>query len=249
MEDKPILLYESLLDWEWYNDHNITRLFIHCLLKAHKTDVKYRGQIIKRGSFIIGRDDLSKETGLPVQQLRTCVKKLISTSDLTTKSTSVGTLITICKYDTYQSGVSETNQQINQPFNQKLTSDQPATNQRPTSNQPAPVNPHVKIDDDIVERTISYLNKKAGSSYKVTGNYRYLIGARLAESYTADDLIKVIDNMCDTWLGTPEQKWLTATTLFAEDKFDKYLNQPVVLSQAKLDKEKRQMQIKGELNG
>jgi len=76
-----IKLHRSLLDWEWYDDVNVTRLFLHCLFKANHKDKKYRGSVVKRGTFLTGRDLLAVETGLSVRQVRTSLSKLKSTNE------------------------------------------------------------------------------------------------------------------------------------------------------------------------
>jgi len=97
-----IKLHRQLLDWEWYDDINTTRLFVHLLLVANHDDKNWRGIEIKRGQRLTSLDKLSKETGLSVSQIRTCLKKLKSTSELTSKSHSQHTVFTIENYDSYQ---------------------------------------------------------------------------------------------------------------------------------------------------
>jgi hypothetical protein len=79
------------------------RLFLHCLFKANHKDKKYRGTVVKRGTFLTGLDLLSKQTGLSVSQLRTAQSKLKSTSELAIKTSSKGTVIEVVNYDKYQS--------------------------------------------------------------------------------------------------------------------------------------------------
>ena len=98
-----IKLHRSILDWEWYDDINTMRLFLHCLFKANHKDKKYRGTLVKRGTFLTGLDLLSKQTGLSVSQLRTAQSKLKSTSELAIKTSSKGTVIEVVNYDKYQS--------------------------------------------------------------------------------------------------------------------------------------------------
>lgn len=83
-----IKLHRKILEWEWYNDLNTFKLFVHCLLKANYIDKKWKGKEIKRGSFVSGRIELSKETGISQQSIRTSITKLKSTSNLTIKSTN-----------------------------------------------------------------------------------------------------------------------------------------------------------------
>lgn len=110
-----IKLHRQLLEWEWYDDINTKCLFLHCLLKANHKDKTWRGVKIKKGSFLTGREKLSSETGLTEQQIRTCLRKLKSTRDITTKSTSKGTVLTVENYSFYQN--CENNQPAKQPRN------------------------------------------------------------------------------------------------------------------------------------
>jgi len=97
-----IKLHRSTIGWEWYSDHNTCRLFIHCLLRANYEDAKWRGQTIKRGQFITSIETLQKETGLSTSQIRTSIKKLISTNEIASLSQARSRVITIVEYDSYQ---------------------------------------------------------------------------------------------------------------------------------------------------
>ena len=97
-----IVVHRSLIDWEWYTDEKVARLFIHCLLKANHADKKFRGKIIERGSFQTSYQMLSDETGLSVRSVRTSLNKLKTTGELTIKTSSQNTVIVINNYDTYQ---------------------------------------------------------------------------------------------------------------------------------------------------
>ena len=103
-----IVIHRKILDWEWYGDTNTVRLFLHCLLKANWENKQWQGIEIKRGSFVTGRKILAKETGLSEQQVRTSLNKLISTNEITKRTTNKYTVITINNYCKYQ----DYNQQI-----------------------------------------------------------------------------------------------------------------------------------------
>ena len=107
-----IKFYRSILDWEWYSDTNTMRIFIHCLLKANYQDKKWQGITIQRGSFITSLENLAFETGLSVMQVRTALKKLNVTNEITSQSTSRNTLITVNNYDKYQTDNMQDNKQI-----------------------------------------------------------------------------------------------------------------------------------------
>lgn len=122
LDDKNwIKLSSRMIDWEWYRDQNTKALFIHCLLKANWKDGKFEGHDIPRGSFVTGRKKLAQELGLSEQEIRTALKHLISTNELTIKKTNKFSIISIVNYEMYQQA------------NQQLTSNQPATNQQLTT--------------------------------------------------------------------------------------------------------------------
>lgn len=126
-----IKLHRRFLEWEWYDDNNTKILFLHLLLKANHKDKKYRGQIVKRGSLLTGRELLSKETGLTERQIRTSLNKLKATNEIAIKSSPQGSEIQIVKYNDYQVVTNET------------------TNERPTSDQRATSNKNVKNDKKV----------------------------------------------------------------------------------------------------
>ena len=108
-----IKLHRSILDWEWFKDAETLQLFIYCLVRANLNDGSWRNIDYKRGEFITSLESISKDTGLTIQQTRTRLKRLISTGEITCKSTNKFTIITICKFDDYQNIFESTNKQTN----------------------------------------------------------------------------------------------------------------------------------------
>lgn len=129
-----ITVDRKILKWEWYQDVKVFHLFLYFLLRANWEDGRWKGIDVKRGQLITGRLQLSKDTGLSEMEVRTCQNKLKKTGEITIKSTSKYSIITICKYDTYQSKFDNTNQQVNQQINQQITNNQPTNNQQITTN-------------------------------------------------------------------------------------------------------------------
>ena len=97
-----IKLHRSMLDWEWYSDVNVCRLFMHFILVANHKDTKWRGIDIKRGQRLTSLNSLESETGLTKSQIRTAIKKLISTQEIAQQSHAQHTVFTIVNYDSYQ---------------------------------------------------------------------------------------------------------------------------------------------------
>ena len=97
-----IKLHKQLTRWEWYKDSNTMRVFIHCLLSANFRDSKVSGTNVLRGQLLAGREVLADELGLSISNVRTSLKKLQSTSELSITSNRRGTIITVNNYDSYQ---------------------------------------------------------------------------------------------------------------------------------------------------
>ena len=124
-------LHRAFTDWEWYGDLNVRILFMHLLLTVNFEDKKWRGMTIKKGSRVTGRIDLARESGLSEQMVRTAIKKMQSTNDLTTENNPSGTMFTIVNWNKYQSLTSDSTR--DQPeINQRATREQPESNQRAT---------------------------------------------------------------------------------------------------------------------
>lgn len=107
-----IKLWRSMLDWEHYTDIKTKTLFIHLFLTANFKDVKCMGQIVPRGSRIIKESRIGEECGLTYQEVRTALKRLIFTGEITKKTTNKFTLVSIENYEEYQSDLSTPNEQL-----------------------------------------------------------------------------------------------------------------------------------------
>lgn len=166
--EKPgwIKIHRKMLDWEWYDDLNVWKVFMHCLLRANFKDKKWRGITVKRGSFITSSIKLAKETCLGRQQTRTAIAKLKSTNEITTETTSEYTEITVNNYDKYQLN--------NQQINQRPTSDQPASNQRVTTTKEG------KKDKKDKNKRALVIKEKKYSSLKDLGEHEF---EQVAELY------------------------------------------------------------------
>ncbi len=128
-----IKLFHRFRHWEWYGDPNMVALFVHLLLRANFKPVSSRGVTHGRGVVATSREELSRQTGISPQSIRTCLARLKSTGEVTVTSTRGGTVITITNYDRYQSPAPDVNPESNQDINREPTDNQPTINQRSTS--------------------------------------------------------------------------------------------------------------------
>ena len=120
-----IRLWRKITEWEWYDDIPTKVLFIHLALKANHQPKKWKVILIQKGEILTGRLKLSKQTGLSEQQVRSAIKKLKSTGEITSKTTSKYSIIKLINYDRYH--------QDNRQDNQQITNNQPTNNQQITT--------------------------------------------------------------------------------------------------------------------
>ena len=170
-----IKLHRKLMNWEWYHNSEMVHLFIHLLLSANHKDRTWQGIDVKRGQAVVGRRKLRKDTGLSEQTIRTSLKRLKSTHEITIKPTHRFSIITLCQYEEYNSEISEANPLDNPQINQQLTSNQPATNQQLTTNKNVKKDKNDKNDKkkDICNTFVAYWNSK-----KALPNIRAFNGSR-----------------------------------------------------------------------
>jgi uncharacterized phage protein (TIGR02220 family) len=85
---------------------------------------------------------------------------------------------------------------------------------------------------DICKYIVGHLNEKAGTKYKASSKEtQKLIHARMADGYTVEDFVAVIDKKCTQWKGDAKmQEYLRPSTLFGT-KFEGYLNAPATAPQ------------------
>lgn len=96
-----IKLYRKICDWQWYQDAKMVHLFVHLMLKA---SIMKGSDLSDSWQLCTSLRILSKETGLSLQNIRTCIGKLQRTGEITfrTLPTHQQSIITICNSDSYQ---------------------------------------------------------------------------------------------------------------------------------------------------
>lgn len=96
-----IKLYRKICDWQWYQDAKMVHLFVHLMLKA---SIIKGSDLSDSWQLCTSLRILSKETGLSLQNIRTCIGKLQRTGEITfrTLPTHLQSIITICNSGSYQ---------------------------------------------------------------------------------------------------------------------------------------------------
>ena len=118
-----IKLNRAILDWEWYDDVNVARVFIHLLLTANYEPKNWHGIQIERGQRVISIGGLAEETGLTVRQTRTALDKLKSTGELTSRATNKYTLVTIENYSKFQDVKHDSDKQNDKQRDKRTTNE------------------------------------------------------------------------------------------------------------------------------
>lgn len=123
-----VKLHRQMTEWEWYQDTYVKCLFLHLLLCANYEDKRWRGKMIFRGQLVTSLAHLSDGSGLSIRQIRTALGKLSETGEIITETTNKFTVITICKFDFYQSNEEDVRQSNdNQTTNKRQTNDNQTT--------------------------------------------------------------------------------------------------------------------------
>lgn len=97
-----IKIDRKILEWGWYKDEHTKSLFFHCLLKANWKDGVFKNLLIKRGQFVTSIPKLQFELELTSNEVRTAIKHLKATGEITVRSYSKFSVITVKNYDLYQ---------------------------------------------------------------------------------------------------------------------------------------------------
>ena len=164
-----IKLHRKMLNWGWYDEPATKAVFLHLLLTANFKEGEYRGHKVEPGQTVVGRKKMSSELGLSEQQVRTALDHLKNSGEISIKSTSRFSIITIENWAMYQGCCDDDNQQIT---NKQPTSNQQATNKQPTSNQQITNNqPHLKNDKN--DKNVKN-DKKVKKEKKIYGEYGHV---------------------------------------------------------------------------
>lgn len=102
MQGNYVKISRKITEWEWYKDINTKTLFFHLLLKANWKPGRFQGVDVPRGSLATSLQNLSLETGLTIRGVRTALKHLEMTGEVTVKRQAKFSVVTIKNYAHYQ---------------------------------------------------------------------------------------------------------------------------------------------------
>ena len=102
MDEGYIKLFRSMKSWQWYQDSNTKVVFLHLLLSANWEDSYFGEYFIPKGSLVTGYPKLSSQLGISIRNVRTAIKHLKKTGEVTVKVTNKFSIITIENWEKFQ---------------------------------------------------------------------------------------------------------------------------------------------------
>lgn len=144
LESGYIKLYRSLLNWEWYDDINTKTVFLHLLLTVNIAKRQWHGISVPCGGRVSSYAVLAEETKLTERQVRTAIKHLEMTGEVTRYKYPKFTVFAINNYDKYQLVTGKATEW-------RQGDDKEATGQRQQNK---------KIEEDKEDYNLSFLDAK-----------------------------------------------------------------------------------------
>lgn len=124
-------------DWEWFTVPLTAHFFEYCNLKANHKMGSFMGVKIPAGTFVSSLEKMAQGTGLTIQQVRTAIKNLKSTQDITQRTTSRYSIITVNNWKKYQADNTNSNKRITnkqQTNNKQITTIKECKNEKKVIN-------------------------------------------------------------------------------------------------------------------
>lgn len=154
MRNGWIKIHRKVVECEFFNKPNLSHFWSWCLIKAsHKKytqKVGHQEVSLFSGQFIFGRNKACQETGLSERTIRTCISYFKATNRLTIKTTNKFSIITICKWVTYQSQF-DVNDQQNDHQSDHKQEDKEVKNKEEESEDTLLITKNTKKEESPVE--------------------------------------------------------------------------------------------------
>ena len=223
-----ISLHRKILDWEWYKNTNVFRVFLHLLIKANHQDQKWQGIEVKRGQRITSYENISTEIGdLSVHQVRTALNKLKLTGEVTSQSTSKYTVITITNYIDYQGNDNQRNSQVTS--RRQADDKQVATNNNENNENNENKGTHTLSNwkGEYGEKYIEAFNKLFNSKFRLTPDRIKKLKLRF-QTYDSEEISTALINLSKSKFhhGDNDRGWKADPDFLirSDEQVDKWLN-------------------------
>lgn len=233
-----IKLFRQIIEWEWFHDDAMFKLFVYLIMRANLKDKKWQGVIVKRGQLITSIRHLAQELNWTEGKLRGALKRLKLTHELTQETSNKYSIITVTNYELYQHSNTHPNKQLTndeQTTNNQLTTTKESkeSNNGKNKNTEVKASPHNK-NKELVKEIIQYLNLKAEKKYKPSSKKaNEFINARIRDGYDFEDFKMAIDSRVYFWKDDLKMnQYLRPSTVF-NNKFEGYVESGRALKQHK----------------
>lgn len=201
-----VKLYRKIEDWRWYKDAITFHLFIHLLLNVNYCPSANGENILGRGQIMVTRRSLTESTNISDRSIRTCIEKLQKSKEIliSQKATNRPHIITICNYDSYQSGFVPSNIQLT--YNQH-TANMQSTHDQQTDN--IQVTTYKNIRNKEIKKNISSTSARA----REVENFEVLDGKEEKENQQKkarkESFLELLEQD-ELWLGAIARKFSLA---------------------------------------
>ncbi len=113
-----VKLHRKMLEWEWFKSVNTCHVFQYLLMTANREPSTYRGYAIPEGGRVHSVASIAANSGLSVMAVRGALRNLSSSNDVTIKTTTKFSIITITNWVEYQ-GEQQTKHQTKEQTEQQ----------------------------------------------------------------------------------------------------------------------------------
>ena len=191
--------------------------------QAVDVTVGYQRIRLEPGQFIFGRIQAARELKMTERQIRTCQTSLISTGNVSVKTTNKYSIITVVNWHSYQSVTTDNDSQNVTPPARQASSNRPQTRSKEVKN----IKPIVAPLLPICEAWKAFTEMREKIKKPMTGRAMELIASKLVSLQNqGHDPVAVLENsIINSWQGvhplkhgqTPPEQQRTATPDYMTD--------------------------------
>jgi hypothetical protein len=105
-----VKLWRAFLDSEQMSDDWLCRLFVWCILRANFEPSKFKGMDLSPGQFVTGRISAASELKVSPSKWYRGIERLAEMGAIKVSANSNWTTLTLCNWQTYQSGDNKSEQ-------------------------------------------------------------------------------------------------------------------------------------------
>ena len=109
-----IKLYRKMMKWGWYTDTPTKCVFLHLLFLACYEPCFFRGVKLEPGQAVASIRQISTDTSISVQSVRTALEHLKSTQEITQCQHGKFSVFTVNNYSDYQDTNTISNKSLTQ---------------------------------------------------------------------------------------------------------------------------------------